>query len=349
MELFNLGKVPWAESQLIYHALGELNRESLSLVSPATPYVCIGFHQDVEQEVDLEYCRARNIPVFQREVGGGAVYLNGRQLFFQLVIRRDNPLVPLGLESFYRKFLEPVIQVHRHLGIPAEYRPINDLVVNGRKISGTGAGDIGDCAVFVGNLILDFDYETMSRVLKVPDEKFRDKVYKTIRENLTTIRTEMGLEAAEHYGEADLNLMLAEEFTKVLGPLRPSQIDDELASTMRTLAEKMLKEDWLHRQGRRVNGRQVKVRAGLEVFHRVQKARGGLIRVDGAVEDGCFQQVTISGDFFVHPKETISRLEQFLEGGTVADVEAILADFRANYDFDLPGVTIDDWLALLKL
>jgi lipoate-protein ligase A len=42
----------------------------------------------------------------------------------------------------------------------------------------------------VGNLILDFDYETMSRVLRVSDEKFREKVKKTIRENLRTIRAE---------------------------------------------------------------------------------------------------------------------------------------------------------------
>ena len=60
MRLYNLGKVPWQESQLIYHALAEMGWEALSLVSPSTPYVCIGFHQDVEQEVDLAYCNANN-------------------------------------------------------------------------------------------------------------------------------------------------------------------------------------------------------------------------------------------------------------------------------------------------
>jgi lipoate-protein ligase A len=349
VELFNLGKVPWAESQLIYHALGELNREALSLVSPASPYVCIGFHQDVDQEVDLEYCRAHHIPVFRREVGGGAVFLDGRQLFFQLIIRRDNPLAPLRMESFYRKFLDPVIQVHRRLGIPAEYRPINDLAVHGRKISGTGAAEIGECAVFVGNLILDFDYETMSRVLRVPDEKFREKVKKTIRENLSTIRAELGVEAASRCSDADLNVMMAEEFAKVLGPLKPARVDDELAGMIRTLEGKMINPDWLHRKGKRVPGRRVKVRAGLEVFHRRHQARGGLIRVDGAVADGCYRQVALSGDFLVSPPETFSRLEQFLEGRPVAEVEAVLAEFFAGQDFDPPGVTRDDWLEVLRL
>jgi lipoate-protein ligase A len=82
VDLYNLGQVSWQESQLLYHALAKLGQESLCLLSPATPYVCIGFHQDVAQEVDLEFCRTNNIPVFRREVGGGAVFMDGNQLFF---------------------------------------------------------------------------------------------------------------------------------------------------------------------------------------------------------------------------------------------------------------------------
>ena len=48
MKLYKFGKVPWLQSQLIYHALARLGREALCLLSPSTPYVCIGFHQDVE-------------------------------------------------------------------------------------------------------------------------------------------------------------------------------------------------------------------------------------------------------------------------------------------------------------
>jgi lipoate---protein ligase len=107
MRLYNLGKVPWMESQLIYHALAEMGREALSLVSPASPYVCIGFHQDVEQEVDLAYCRAKNIPVFRRDLGGGAVYLDGDQLFFTLFSTRTTPRRPRARKPFTGNFLNP--------------------------------------------------------------------------------------------------------------------------------------------------------------------------------------------------------------------------------------------------
>ena len=84
MNVYNLGRVPWLDSQLIYHAMPGAQEEGLILLAPAEPYVCIGYHQDARQEVDLDVCRERQIPVFRREVGGGAVYLDGNQLFYQL-------------------------------------------------------------------------------------------------------------------------------------------------------------------------------------------------------------------------------------------------------------------------
>ncbi|RLC98560.1 MAG: lipoate--protein ligase family protein, partial [Chloroflexi bacterium] len=171
MKLYRLETVSWQDSQLLYHALPRLGREGLILLSPGSPYVCIGYHQDAEQEVDLAYCREHDIPVFRREVGGGAVYLDGAQLFWQLVIHKENPLVPAGKDAFYRKFLQPPIEAYRSLGIPAEYKPVNDIIANNRKVSGTGVGEIEDYIIFVGNLIVDFNYEMMTRVLNVPDEK----------------------------------------------------------------------------------------------------------------------------------------------------------------------------------
>ncbi|MAF32549.1 MAG: hypothetical protein CL941_01035 [Desulfobacter sp.] len=173
-------KGPLAGNPVDLSPLARLGRESLVLVSPASPYVCIGYHQDVTHEVDLNFCAANDIPVFRREVGGGAVYLDGDQLVFHVVFKEDNPVIPATKKAFYQKFLQPVVNVYRRIGIPAVYKPVNDIIVNTRKISGTGVGEIGDSIVFVGNLILDFNYETMARILKVPDEKFRDKVQKTL-------------------------------------------------------------------------------------------------------------------------------------------------------------------------
>ena len=349
MEIFKLGKIPWEETQLIYHSLALLGREALCLVSPATPYVCLGFHQDLEKEVDLEFCHLHNIPIFRREVGGGAVFLDGNQLFFHLILNRKNPLAPKRIDAFYKKFLQPVIEVHHKIGIQAEYKPINDLIVQNRKISGTGAGEIGDCIVFVGNLIMDFDYETMARVLKIPDEKFRDKVKKTIEENLSTIHRELGDGEAGRWDEDTLNRMLAEEFQKLLGPMTPSGKDSLLLEKMQALKLEMTHDDWLYRRGKRVDGRVVKVRSGLEVVQRIHKATGGLIRADFVVKDRRYIDVVISGDYFCFPSDSVGRLAMALEGSAVEHLVQVVNNFYKQDNFELPGIGVDDWIKVFKL
>jgi len=349
MELYQLGKIPWEETQLIYHSLALMGNEALCLVSPATPYVCIGYHQDLAQEVDLGFCRANDIPVFRREVGGGAVFLDGNQLFFHLILKRDNPIAPKRIDAFYQKFLQPVIDVHHRIGIPAQYKPVNDLVVENRKISGTGAGEIGDCIVFVGNLILDFDYETMARVLKIPDEKFRDKVKHTIEENLSTIRRELGELESGQWDEDTLNNMLAEEFERLLGPMTLAGKDRLLVDKMQAVKSEMMADDWLYRRGKRVEGRVVKVRSGLEVVQRMHKAAGGLIRAEFLVESALFKAVAISGDYFCFPKDTVSRLEKVIEGCPAKEILQVVTDFYQAGQFELPGVEIDDWMQLLNV
>jgi lipoate-protein ligase A len=341
--------VPWMDSQLIYHALAELGTEALSLVSPSSPYVCIGFHQDVEQEVDLEYCRSYQIPVFRRDLGGGAVYLDGNQLFFHLILRKDNPQVPRRKEAFYQKFLQPIVNVYRRVGIAAEYKPINDVIVENRKISGTGVGEIGDCVVFVGNLIMDFNHDEMARVLKVPDEKFRDKIHKTLKENLTTIRKELGEQAAKAWDEGRLNSMMAEEFQKLLGPMEPSQKDPALQAKMDHMAAWMRREDWLFRRGKKISGREVKIRAGINVMHRAHKARGGVIRADFEVREGAFRNVSLSGDFFCYPEEAIGWLEKRLEGELTDKAYSILRAFYTEQKVEIPGFSVEDWMQVLKV
>jgi lipoate-protein ligase A len=348
MELYNLGKAPWEESQLIYHALARLGREALVLVSPASPYACLGFHQDADQEVDLEFCRSRHIPVFRREVGGGTVYLDGDQLFFQLIMHRDHPAIPMKKENFYRKFLEPIINTYRRIGIEAEYKPINDVLAGGRKISGTGVGEIGECLVFVGNLILDFNYKMMSLVLKTPDEKFRDHVYKTMEENMTTIRRELNADQAGQWAETDLNAIMVEEFENVLDPFSPGNMDEALANKVAELGKWMFDPDWLMRKGRRLNHREVKIRQGVVVTERTHKAPGGLIRAGFEMHEGRLSKLAISGDFFCYPSDSVDRLAAALEGRYRDEVPQALADFYQQYEPETPGISQEDWLEVFQ-
>jgi lipoate-protein ligase A len=346
MKLYHLRHVPWLDSQLLYHAMPRVDEEGVLILAPAEPYFCIGYHQDLAQEVDLDYCSKHQIPVFRREVGGGAVYLDGNQIFYQIVLHREHPLAQGDKSAFYRRLLEPVAQCYNDLGVTARYRPVNDIVTaEGRKIAGTGAATIGDYLILVGNLIADFDYDTMVRVLKVPDEKFRGRVFQSMRENLTTLKRELGkMPSWDEMAEPLLHRLEA-----VLGPLDAADdVPQAVREQAAVLQPTFLSDDWLYKKSRKRPGRAVKIATGVNVLQRMHKAPGGLIRATLEVQEGRLVDVALSGDFFCYPQDTIEQLEMTLRGSRVEDADATVSAFYAQREVETPGVGVADWLEVLS-
>jgi lipoate-protein ligase A len=329
----------------VYHAQPRVGIEGLNILAPSEPYVCIGYHQDLEQEVDVAFCRERGIPIFRREVGGGAVYLDGNQIFYQVVLRQDHPLAQGDKAALYQRMLQPVADAYADLGVPACYRPVNDVITQeGRKISGTGAATIGDYVVLVGNLIADFDYETMAHVLRVPDEKYRDKVFKSMQENLTTLRRERGRTFAW-----DVMVQpLSRRFEQVLGPLEPAALPQAVYDQIETLKPLFQSEEWLYKKGQRRPGRDVKIASGVNVIQRLHKAPGGLIRATLELRAGQFSFVSLAGDLFCYPQDAIAELESALEGTPVGEAKDVVTRFYSSHPIETPGVTVDDWAKVLS-
>ncbi len=196
--------------------------------------------------------------------------------------------------------------------------------------------------VLVGNLIADFDYQTMSRVLRVPDEKYRDKVFTSIQENLTTLRRETGRTPAWD----EMAGALIRRFEEVLGPLASAELPQAVRREADALAPRFLSEEWLLKKGKRtLQGRDVKIASNVTVVQRVHKAPGGLLRVLAELRDGRLHGVSLSGDFFCFPSDAVSMLESMLEGARLKEAEGILKSFSEKAE--TPGVTVSDWLNVL--
>ncbi len=309
MHVFDLGKLPGQQSMLIFHALAGLGIEALVIVSPERPLVSIGYFQDAAQEVDLQYCRESGIPFMRREVGGGATYLDENQIFYQLIWKKDNLKFPRAIDEIYPWFSQAPVETYRAFGIEAEFRVVNDIITQkGRKIAGEGGGNIGECMVFVGGILLDFDYQAMSRILRVPDEKLRDKVYQTMEENLTTMRRELGTPPPRE----EVVKVLKEKFEKVAGKLQPASLNSEILQRMKEIESWMTSEEFLRKKTPRIPAG-VKIREGVEVLYGLHKARGGLIRTAGEISERKIEEITISGDFTFYPKEGFDGLEGSLK------------------------------------
>jgi lipoate-protein ligase A len=348
VKVYDLGLQPKLDSMLCFHALAHLGREGLMLVSPAATIACVGYFQDTREVIDLDFCRHHGLEVMRREVGGGATLLDSNQVFYQLILRRDNPLVPPTVDGVYRKFSQPAIDAYGDLGVEVSFRPINDLVTKeGRKIAGEGGADIGPCMAFVGGILLDFDYELMPRLLKVPDEKFRDKFHKSLAENLTTLRRETGRLVPRE----EVTAALQRRFAEVLGPLQEAPPDEELRAKMRELEARFRSEEFLFRKVRAPAARETRVREGVRFVDGLHKAPGGLLSCYGEVVEDVIGDVSITGDFTMVPRAGLEGLEAALVGAPYEPrpVRDAIEDFYARTKVDTPGVAPEDYLAALGL
>jgi lipoate-protein ligase A len=345
IRLLDLGTVPPLRSQTIYHAVGYAmgpdGPDTIMLVSPDAPYVSIGRHQDADREVDLAYCDEHGFPVIRREIGGGAVYLDGNQLFTQWMFRAEN--LPATVEERFVLYCDTLVRTYRALDIAAEYRPINDIHVAGRKIGGTGAARMDRAEVVVGSLMFDFDIATMSKVLKVPSEKFRDKIYQTLAEYMTTMRRELGEPPSRERAVSAYLAACSEALGReiVPGPLRP----DEIALAER-LDERFASRDWLE-EGGGLRRPFVKIHEGVRVAEGAHKAAGGLIRAIAVVREGVLEDVAFSGDFTARPPTLPAELGERLRGCHIEE-EALSERVQNHYADvrpEVPGVVPGDWVA----
>ncbi len=342
VRLLDLNHVSYLHSQTIYHAVAYCTAEkspgTIILLSPAEPYVCIGYHQVLEKEIDVEYCHQKGIPIVRREVGGGAVYLDTDQLFFQCIFPKDR--VPRGLEHLYKLFLQPAVNTYRSLGVAANYRPINDIQVDGKKICGAGAARIEDATVVVGNIIFDFDYSEMCRTLRVPSEKFRDKLYDSMQTYLTTLRRELGQMPDK---EAVKNILI-KEFEKVLDvSLQNGSLESDENKMLAGLDKRFTDSNWLYEKGVKLNN-WVKVSSDIKVIESTWKAPGGLIRVIFRLKADIIDDLVISGDFTFQPTNEIKNLEDRLIGQPLKAVPLLktVESFYTRNAIQSPGVAPED-------
>ena len=345
--LLDLDLCSYTESQTLYHAVADAMRpgdpNTIIMCRPRRPYVCIGRHQELEREVDVEACRRMGLPIMRREVGGGAVYLDRGQVFFQLIWHPSD--VPARIQDAFEYFSRGPVDCYRKLGVTgAQFHPVNDLQVSGRKIGGLGAASIGSGFVFVGSIIMAFNAKAAASVLRIPDEKMRDKVAQTIDAYVSSLEKELGHSVPPTVVRREL----AGAFEGALGiRLVPGELrPDERASYQRWVG-RMRTREWLDEV--RLDGARTKplrITGHVHMGHGVHKAPGGLIRVTLMVASGHVVDALVSGDFTA-VGDARDRVAKALLG-PAGEVE-----IRDRLDalwpsIDTPGLTASDVLEAAK-
>jgi len=154
--------------------------------------VVIGYFQSAKLEVNLEACKSLGTTISRRFTGGGAVYQDRGNLNYAISIRKGHRLIPEDLLETFKILSSGAVEGIRMLGLNAGFKPLSDIQVNGRKVSGA-AGSMRWGTVFHhGSILISSDLSILSKVLSAPDRRLKDKHVRSVRKAVTTIRGELG-------------------------------------------------------------------------------------------------------------------------------------------------------------
>jgi lipoate-protein ligase A len=190
--------------------------------------ISIGYFQSLEEEVDLDICKKYGVDFVRRITGGGAVY-HEEELTYSIVIAETHNSMPKNIIESYSRICGAVMKGLKNLGIESKYVPINDIVTKGKKISGNAQTRKLKTVLQHGTVLTDVNVEKMFSLLRVPNEKIKDKLVADVKERVTSIKHVLDEEISfEEISEA-MKIGFEQEFNVKL--IKGSLTDKELELT----------------------------------------------------------------------------------------------------------------------
>lgn len=153
----------------------------------------MGYSQLIEKELNLERCRSLGYTVTRRISGGGMAFASEEsQVQYGFIGNLEDPLIPFDVTESYRRICGIVIHALERYGLAGEFKPINDVLCNGKKISGSAQTRGGKTLIQHGTILVDFNIKEMLLCCNIPLEKISDKGIKSVEERLTDLNTALG-------------------------------------------------------------------------------------------------------------------------------------------------------------
>jgi lipoate-protein ligase A len=291
----------------------------------------VGRFQNIQNELRLDFCKANHITVNRRPTGGGAIIMGDGQLGLALMLPgrvEDTYSHAKGLMS---TLSEGIINGLKELGVNCQFHNKNDIMVNGRKIVGTGIHRAhSGSLLFHASILVDLDVKLMLQVLNTPLEKISDKLISSITERITTVRRELGQDIpldevrqaiARSYASTLNVKLVADQYTA-----------DELQAISRVEQEKYLSDEWIYQTS------SVEDKFGGAKF----KTPVGLLDIRVALAGETLKAVYIGGDFFAE-ESAIAEMEGALRwhASQPEKVSATLEKVYKRREQDFNGLPLE--------
>lgn len=289
------------------------------------PSIIIGKNQNTIEEINQKYVDDQQIIVVRRLSGGGAVYHDLGNLNFSFITKDDG-------DSFhnFKKFTEPVVKALGKLGIQAELSGRNDIMAEGKKISGNAMFATKGRMFSHGTLLFNSEMEHIVSALKVKKDKIESKGIKSIRSRVGNIADFLKEPMTVEEFRSFLLKNIFEDRTEI-----PEYVltEEDWKNIYKISEERYQQWDWNYGKSPKFN---------LQHTHRFPV---GSIDLRLEVNKGKINNCKIFGDFF--GVGDVQDIEKKLIGIRYekAEVASVLDDVDVQYYFG--NVTKDELLAFI--
>jgi lipoate-protein ligase A len=254
----------------------EYEREFFMLWRNA-PSIIVGRNQNTLREIDADAVRALGIPVVRRTTGGGAVYHDLGNINY--TIARHH--LARGEDDFAR-CAHPVVAALRRLGAAAEFSGRNDILVDGRKVSGSAKRVLRERTLFHGTMLFDVDLGVLGKVLNPDAEKIRSKGVTSVRSRVMNLKELFPAWDVERFHAEFMAALLAELDIPEVAPL-PSGFAERAEELAR---QRYRTWEWNFGSAYPYD------------FRRSGRFAGGTVELSARVENNRIAEARFHGDFF---------------------------------------------------
>jgi len=241
----DFGKVDIRNMMAMNEAIHRCDEGNTLFFWAPTKSIILGYFQKAEVELDLTQCEEYTI--VRRTSGGGIAFSDDldRQINYGVVGTIDDDKFPLDIVESYQQICGILIDTLKEYGLNAAFRPINDVTVDNKKISGNAMTRRDGKTLQHGTLLLDFDIKEMLRISNIPKEKIMDKQIKSIEQGMTWMDKELGRKEDMETVKRKIRKNFEKRFDVNLVDSDPSKKEEAMA---RELLPKYQSGDWTYKR-----------------------------------------------------------------------------------------------------
>ena len=283
------------------------------------PTVICGRNQDIQKEVNLEFCRANNIDVVRRRSGGGCVFANHGNIMVSMITPDTN------VERAFAFFTSTMAAQLQKLGIPASVSGRNDITVHGRKISGTAFLHLPGRSIVHATMLFDTDTAMMHNAITPSRAKLESKRVVSVESRIITANRLLPQLSFREFHNALLDGLINGK--RHLTPAETAEIE--------ALEQVYYRPEWLWRKDHECNARSVRIEGVGDLSMAVALNSSGLI-----------SNIALSGDFF-EPSDGLAALLEELRG--IPPEQKALANALRGKDMRrfICGLSTDNFINLI--